>query len=531
MDGPNVNWKFYSMLTDEAKREHNSHMLNIGSCGLHILHGAFKDGAVASGWQLDRLFSSLHWLFQDSPARREDYTKVTGNSLFALKFCKHRWLENVLVAERTQSMWDSVVKYVQSARAGKVPQPQNKSFETVQEFVADPFTTAKVAFFLSVAKQVTPFLTLYQTDKPMLPFLATDLYSMLGGLMRRFIKTTVISEAKTPLKLTKLDPADSSIHASHSKIDLGFTADKKIKESIAKSTVSEKRVLQFQMECKEFLMKVVCKLIAKAPIQYSLVRNINCLDPRNMMSDHDVSITKFKRVLTTLENAKKVPEGECDSLLELFRQFIMEVPSSSPSEFKDYDPNNDRLDSFLYLHMGQKRSYQSLWKVVSELLILSHGQASVERGFSVNKQLEVENLQERSFIAQRLVQDHVQSVGGVLAVSINKPLLLSAAGARQKYLSYLDEQKRKKTSEGVELKRKELVDELDKLKKKRRRLDSDVDNLVKSADEFAQKAEDTGKLVWITKSNSLRRTAKEKEIARKDLECKIANVVDELKKA
>ena len=143
-------------------------------------YGAFKDGAVASGWQLDRLFSNLHWLCQDSPARRDDYTKVTGSLLFALNFCKHRWLENVLVSERTQSMWESVVKYVQSVMAGKFPQPQNKSFQTVQEFVADPFTTAKVAFFLSVAKQVTPFVTLYQTHKPMLPLLATDLYNMLG---------------------------------------------------------------------------------------------------------------------------------------------------------------------------------------------------------------------------------------------------------------------------------------------------------------------------------------------------------------
>ena len=109
---------------------------------------------------------------------------------------------------------------------------------------------------------------------------------------------------------------------------------------------------------------------------------------------------------------------------------------------------------------------------------------------------------------------------GVLAVSISKPLLLSPAGAGQKYSSYLD----------VELKRKELVNELDKLKKKRRRLETDVDGLVKSADEFAQKAEDTRKLVWITKSNSLRRTAKEKEMTRKDIEDKIANVEDELKK-
>ena len=50
------------------------------------------------------------------------------------------------------------------------------------------------------------------------------------------------------------------------------------------------------------------------------------------------------------------------------------------------------------------------------------------------------------------------------------------------------------TSEGVELKRKELVNELDELKKKRRRFETDVDSLVKSADEFAQKEEDTGKL-------------------------------------
>ena len=36
--------------------------------------------------------------------------------------------------------------------------------------------------------------------------------------------------------------------------------------------------------------------------------------------------------------------------------------------------------------------------------------------------------------------------------------------------------------------------------------------------------------MWITKSNSLRRTAKDKEMTRKDIEDKILNVVDELKK-
>lgn len=75
------------------------------------------------------------------------------------------------------------------------------------------------------------------------------------------------------------------------------------------------------------------------------------------------------------------------------------------------------------------------------------------------------------------------------------------------------------------MKKKELVNELDILKKKGRRLETDVEGLVKSADEFAQKAEETGKLVWITKLNTLRRTAKEiKEKTRKDVEDKIVNV-------
>ena len=37
---------------------------------------------------------------KESPTRREDYTEITGSSLFPLKFCVHRWVENVLVVQR-----------------------------------------------------------------------------------------------------------------------------------------------------------------------------------------------------------------------------------------------------------------------------------------------------------------------------------------------------------------------------------------------------------------------------------------------
>jgi hypothetical protein len=46
--------------------------------------------------------------------------------------------------------------------------------------------------------------------------------------------------------------------------------------------------------------------------------------------------------------------------------------------------------------------------------LLSHEQASVEKGRSVNKEVSVEHLAETSLIAQRTIVDHISSVGGFL---------------------------------------------------------------------------------------------------------------------
>ena len=47
-----------------------------------------------------------------------------------------------------------------------------------------------------------------------------------------------------------------------------------------------------------------------------------------------------------------------------------------------------------------KADLKKLWKVVKLLLALSHGQTTVERGFSSNKEVMVENLAQHSLVAQ-----------------------------------------------------------------------------------------------------------------------------------
>ena len=66
-------------------------LINIGSCGLHIVHTSFKNGVTASGWVIADVLSSLYYLFKDASARREDFQKTTQNSVMHLKFVGNRW--------------------------------------------------------------------------------------------------------------------------------------------------------------------------------------------------------------------------------------------------------------------------------------------------------------------------------------------------------------------------------------------------------------------------------------------------------
>lgn len=66
------------------------------------------------------------------------------------------------------------------------------------------------------------------------------------------------------------------------------------------------------------------------------------------------------------------------------------------------------------------------------LLLLWHGQASLERGFfnfSMNRNIEEKNLQAESLIAQRRIYDFIHSVGGLFNVNIDKPILKVASSA------------------------------------------------------------------------------------------------------
>ena len=80
--------------------------------------------------------------------------------------------------------------------------------------------------------------------------------------------------------------------------------------------------------------------------------------------------------------------------------------------------------------MSRNSRFGKEWKAIKNVLVISHGQATVECGFTVNKKLEVENLHEYYVTSQRLICDNVYRVGDITNVNFTTPLLTAAASAR-----------------------------------------------------------------------------------------------------
>lgn len=258
-------------------------------------------------------------------------------------------------------------------------------------------------------------------------------------------------------------------------------------------------------------------LLEKSPLNYPLARNLNWLVPGLICHSPDACVASLKRCLSLLTESGHVQVGKCDDIIKQFGIFARNA--ATQDAFLMFRVGKDRLDELLYNNLAKNEDMQDLWQVARTILLLSHGQATVERGFSVNKETMADNMMEHTLIAKRVVKDHLMSIGGKVSdVNVTPALLAAAASGRQQYQQYLDEQKK---SERTRKKRKAEFEELDDLRAKRKRLEVSIKALTESAEQYADEAESTWKVTLIAQSNAHRRSAKEKTKQLKDLELQI----------
>ena len=242
----------------------------------------------------------MWYLFVDAPARREDYETITKSTVYPLHFCATRWLEDVPVAERAIQIWPDTVKYETTVVAGpKSKVPNIHSFQTLKSNVQDPLVTAKLQFFISVAKILKP-LEKFQTDTPMMPFMAIELQTILNTILGKFIKTSVLDAATNITKLSKIDLMKKENLVNPKEVDTGFATKVLVQKALDGGKVSPLQLLEFQNECITFCQKLASKLMERCPLQYPMVSYLTSLDPVFMVKDADAAVRCFIKLLETL---------------------------------------------------------------------------------------------------------------------------------------------------------------------------------------------------------------------------------------
>ena len=411
MDGPNVNWKMLDLIVkDRNSNETYPNLLDMGSCSIHVVHGAFRTGMKQTGWGIDLLLKSLYSHLHETPARIEDYIKMTGSEVFPLQFCGHRWLEDKRVAERAVEMWPSLTTYItEILKKPKSQVPTSSSFSTFKSAVLNKLTTAKLEFFMSTAAAMRPYLQTFQSDGPLLPFIAFELETLLQTLMGKFMKRAVLEGANSAYKIVRLNVLDSATHVAPSEVDIGFAAKTTLEKVYKEKKISQLQVLEFRKECESMLATTVAKVQEWSPLKYNFARKLASLDPRVIVSNQNQAIKMFQEVLQRLIETRWKTSEEADTVLAEYRKLVSDAKRYQLDKFSSFKITTDRLDSFLFEVLQKQNESQQLWITTQLILTLAHGETTVERGFSVNKEFLAPNLQETSLVAMRLVHSSMQA--------------------------------------------------------------------------------------------------------------------------
>ena len=144
--------------------------------------------------------------------------------------------------------------------------------------------------------------------------------------------------------------------------------------------------------------------------------------------------------------------------------------------------------------------FAKLWDIFKMRLTISHGQASIERGYSINKDLLVENPREKTVVALRTVHDSISTLEDHFTkLPLTPAMKRHVKSARMRYGQYLDAQKKESLNEQQKKKRKGVQLSIRVAERKKSKVETSINILGKEANGLAKSAEARHYFTLLTK--------------------------------
>nr|CAD7441523.1 unnamed protein product [Timema bartmani] len=278
----------------------------------------------------------------------------------------------------------------------------------VKNITLDEFLTSKLGFMLSFSLELEQFLTEYQSNQPLLPFIFADLNKLLEHLLNKIVKCDVMNSANTSKKLLAVDLKKQSNMKSLSTVDIGFAAS-------ALKGIKDIKILEFRGDCQKFLIELCNKRLHKCPLSYKIVKGASCLSPAVMLNP-SVRTYRITSALEILLEKKQLSSVQADVVKRDYLDF--ESKQEVIDYLKQFTSCVDQFDKFFMNIFSRVNASQELQYFTKKILVFFHRNAAAERNFSINKEYLVENLHEDSLIDQRVNYDAVTAAGGLLNMTI-----------------------------------------------------------------------------------------------------------------
>ena len=171
-----------------------------------------------------------------------------------------------------------------------------------------------------------------------------------------------------------------------------------------------------------------------------------------------------------------------------------------------------------------------LQSVLKLILVLSHGQASVERGFNASKTVVRVNMSEKSVVSCKLIIDHMQKNKLLPStIELTNKLIRSVKAAHQRDELDLEQQKKNAKQDESNQQLEILGSEIKNVIQKQQLLLEACENLDQEFVNIISQAEKVNDMRLLNEENGLKRENEEK---RKEVETldKTINVLEEKRK-
>lgn len=389
-------------------------------CSCHMIHLSSSKACLKLPRNVEDFLRSVGAHFSRSSKRQmklkefQEFFQVEIHKILAP--AQTRWLSLKACVDRVLEQYIPLKAYLTET----VFTDPSKTTEEMLITMNNQFTVVYLEFMSYVLSLATSFNTLFQSETSLLYKLKPEVENLLKTLSANFMTMGYI---KSCANILNADFRNSTHLLGLDEIYIGLQAGESMEDLKKDENVPRAAIADFYKTCQEFYMEFTSDIIKRFDFGdplFSIISVLNPLEAQHFKIKSLVPVLKRFPVLYKFVTAQKLDdEWRAHAMLD-FHQHGLEV-------------HGDNIDAecywgkvFCMKNAAGEYLFSNIKIVISLLLILPFSNASVERKFSVLKNLKTENrnrLNTDTVVSLMATREGIKKLGGSVKFNPSNKML------------------------------------------------------------------------------------------------------------